>query len=83
MISLVIEHVVCRQVPPAGLQVLCDPGTDCADCGPFRFNASTAGGASFQADLPVRRLRSQQVTARRCPCAGPCCCAAITSQRAV
>ena len=49
------------QVPPAGLQVLCDPGTDCADCGPFRFNASTANEASFQADLPIRRLRSQQV----------------------
>ena len=47
-------------VPAAGLPVLCDPGTDCADCGPFKFNA-TGGDASYQADLPIKRLTSSKV----------------------
>lgn len=42
------------------LQVLCDLGTDCADCGPWKFNAS-GDGSSFQADLPIKRLTSQNV----------------------
>lgn len=41
-------------------QVLCDLGTDCADCGPWRFNA-TGDGSSFQADMPIKRLLSKNV----------------------
>lgn len=49
--------------PYEGLQVLCDLGTDCADCGPWRFNA-TGDASSFQADMPIKRLRSKNVEVR-------------------
>jgi hypothetical protein len=42
------------------LQVLCDLGTDCADCGPWRFNA-TGDGSDYQADMPIKRLLSKNV----------------------
>ena len=51
--------------------MLCDPGTDCADCGPFRFNASVGNEASYQADLPVRRLRLEQVPSLLLPQSRP------------
>ncbi len=41
--------------------MLCDLGTDCADCGPWKFNVS-GDGSSFQADLPIKRLTSQNVS---------------------
>ena len=44
------------------MQVLCDLGTDCADCGPWRFNA-TGSGAGYQADMPIKRLLSKNVRA--------------------
>ena len=43
-----------------GIQVLCDLGSDCADCGPYKFNGSGLDSA-FVADSPVKRLASQQV----------------------
>ena len=42
------------------MQVQCDLGTDCTDCGPWKFTAAGAA-SSFQADLPVKRLTSQNV----------------------
>jgi hypothetical protein len=42
------------------MQVLCDLGTDCADCGPWRFNA-TGNGSDYQADMPIKRLLSKNV----------------------
>ena len=47
-------------VPMAGIQVLCDLGSDCADCGPYRLNISGLD-TSFVADMPVRRLTNQKV----------------------
>lgn len=49
------------QLLSATLQVLCDLGTDCADCGPWRFNA-TGDGSDFQADMPIKRLLSKNVS---------------------
>lgn len=50
-------------VPMVGIQVLCDLGSDCADCGPYKFNGSGLDSA-FVADSPVKRLASQQVDIR-------------------
>jgi len=53
-------------VPRDGVQVLCDLGTDCADCGPYKFNVS-GNGSSFKADMPIKRLRTQNIEVRVLP----------------
>lgn len=53
-------------VPLGGVPVLCDPGSDCADCGPFKFNA-TGVDASYEPDTPIKRLTAQKVLC----CAAP------------
>ena len=39
--------------------MLCDPGSDCADCGPFKFNA-TGVDATYEPDTPIKRLVAQK-----------------------
>ena len=50
-------------VAAGGLMVLCDPGSDCADCGPFKFNV-TGVDATYEPDTPIKRLVAQKVRMR-------------------